>query len=63
MPPLLRLAMASLRREVLGGYKRLMRVRTLAFKDDTTMLQASREQLRIEFNKNRAVTDPSKIGQ
>lgn len=55
--------MASLRREVLGGYRRLMRVRLVAFKDDSTMLNASKEQLRIEFNKNRGITDPSKIGQ
>lgn len=54
--------MASLRREVLGGYKRLMRVRLSAFKDDSTMIEASKQQLRIEFNKNKAVTDPSKIG-
>jgi len=40
-----------------------MRVRLVAFKDDTAMLEASREQLRVEFNKNRAVNDPSKIGQ
>lgn len=40
-----------------------MRARAVAFKDDTTVLEASREQLRIEFNKNRAVTDQSKIGQ
>ncbi|CAN0090479.1 unnamed protein product [Ectocarpus fasciculatus] len=53
--------MASLRREVLGGYRRLMRVRVVAFKDDSTMLEASKQQLRIEFNKNKAVTDPSKI--
>ncbi|CBN76009.1 conserved unknown protein [Ectocarpus siliculosus] len=53
--------MASLRREVLGGYRRLMRVRVVAFEDDTTMLEASKQQLRIEFNKNKAVTDPSKI--
>ncbi|CAM9832044.1 unnamed protein product [Pylaiella littoralis] len=53
--------MASLRREVLGGYKRLMRVRLIAFKDDSTMLEASKVQLRVEFNKNKAVTDPSKI--
>ncbi|CAN0520173.1 unnamed protein product [Ectocarpus sp. 12 AP-2014] len=53
--------MASLRREVLGGYRRLMRVRMVAFKDDTTMLEASKQQLRIEFNKNKAVTDHSKI--
>eukprot|EP00903_Cladosiphon_okamuranus_P008801 g8429.t1 len=38
-----------------------MRVRFIAFKDDSTMLDASREQLRIEFNKNRGITDPSKI--
>lgn len=66
LPLLLRvsfLAMALLRREVLGGYRRLMRVRVVAFKDDTTMLEASKQQLRIEFNKNKAVTDPSKIGQ
>lgn len=56
-------AMASLRREVLGGYKRLMRVRLVAFKDDSAMLDAAKQQLRIEFNKNRGVTDPSKIGQ
>lgn len=55
--------MASLRREVLGGYKRLMRVRLIAFKDDSTMLEASKVQLRVEFNKNKAVTDPSKIGE
>ncbi|CAM9959230.1 unnamed protein product, partial [Ectocarpus sp. 13 AM-2016] len=55
--------MASIRREVLGGFRRLMRVRMVAFKDDTTMLEASKQQLRIEFNKNKAVTDPSKIGQ
>lgn len=55
-------AMASLRREVLGGYRRLMRVRVVAFKGDSTMLEASKEQLRIEFNKNKAITDPSKIG-
>ncbi|CAM9747025.1 unnamed protein product [Ectocarpus sp. 4 AP-2014] len=53
--------MASLRREVLGGYRRLMRVRVVAFKGDTTMLEASKQQLRIEFNKNKAVTDPSKL--
>ncbi|CAM9776443.1 unnamed protein product, partial [Ectocarpus fasciculatus] len=53
--------MASLRREVLGGYRRLMRIRVVAFKDDSTMLEASKQQLRIEFNKNKAVTDPSKI--
>ena len=40
-----------------------MRVRLVAFKDDSTMLNASKEQLRIEFNKNRGITDPSKIGQ
>ncbi len=40
-----------------------MRVRLVAFKDDTAMIEAAREQLRVEFNKNRAVTDPSKIGQ
>lgn len=57
------LAMASLRREVLGGYRRLMRVRMVAFKDDSTMIAASKQQLRIEFNKNKAVTDPSKIGE
>lgn len=56
-------SMASLRREVLGGYRRLMRVRVVAFKDDSTMLKASKVQLRKEFNKNKAITDPSKIGQ
>lgn len=55
--------MASLRREVLGGYKRLMRARLSAFKGDTTMLGASKEQLRIEFVKNQGVTDPAKIGE
>lgn len=55
--------MASLRREVLGGYRRLMRVRLVAFKDDTAMLEAAKSQLRIEFTKNKDVTDPSKIGQ
>lgn len=39
-----------------------MRVRLVAFKDDSTMLGASKEQLRIEFNKNKGITDPSKIG-
>lgn len=55
--------MASLRREVLGGYRRLMRVRLIAFKDDSTVLEASKQQLRTEFNKNKGITDPSKIGQ
>lgn len=55
--------MASLRREVLGGYRRLMRVRQIAFKDDAAVLEAAKSQLRIEFTKNKDVTDPSKIGQ
>ena len=55
--------MASLRREVLGGYRRLMRVRLVVFKDDTAMVEAAKTQLRIEFTKNKDVTDPSKIGQ
>lgn len=54
--------MASLRREVLGGYRRLMRARLTAFKGDTTMLNASKAQLRIEFSKNKEVTDPKRIG-
>lgn len=40
-----------------------MRVRLAAFKDDSTMIEASKQQLRIEFNKNKAVSDPSKIGE
>lgn len=54
--------MASLRREVLRGYKCLMRARLVAFKGDTQMLEASRAQLRVEFNKNKGLSEPSKIG-
>eukprot|EP00904_Undaria_pinnatifida_P001093 jgi/Undpi1/10985/HiC_scaffold_30.g13286.m1 len=38
-----------------------MRVRLTAFKGDTAMIEASKSQLRIEFAKNKALTDPSKI--
>lgn len=55
--------MASLRSQVLGGYKRLLRARMVAFKDDVLMLEKSREQLRLETDKNRAVTDPKQIGE
>lgn len=55
--------MASLRGQVLGGYKRLLRARVVAFKDDTFMLQKSKEQLRLETEKNLAVTDPKQIGE
>lgn len=55
--------MASLRAQVLGGYKRLLRARVVAFKDDHLMLFKSKEQLRQETEKNRAVTDPKQVGE
>ena len=54
--------MTSLRREVLGGYRRLLRARLVAFKGDSTMLAASKQQLRLEFDNNKEIVNPKKIG-
>ncbi|CAM9130699.1 unnamed protein product [Ascophyllum nodosum] len=53
--------MTSLRREVLGGYRRLLRARLVAFKGDSTMLAASKQQLRLEFDNNKEIVNPKKI--
>ncbi|CAM9901043.1 unnamed protein product [Discosporangium mesarthrocarpum] len=53
--------MVSMRREVLGGFKRLMRARLEVFREDTQAVDAARETLRAEFMKNSGETDPSKI--
>lgn len=54
--------MASLRPQVLGGFKRVMRARAKAFKDDIMMLDAGKQQLREEVLKHKDLTDPAKIG-
>jgi hypothetical protein len=51
----------TLRRAVLGGYKRLMRAREVVFKEDARALLQSRVQLRTEFDKNRNLTEESEI--
>lgn len=53
---------ASLRRQMLAGYKRVLRARLVAFKEDTLMLEDSRKQLKIEVLKNKDVADPAKLG-
>ena len=50
-----------LRRAVLGGFKRLMRAREGVFREDALALAQSRVQLRVEFEKNRSVSEPGEI--
>jgi hypothetical protein len=46
----------SLRGQVLGGFRKLLRARSALFKDDVVALEESRHKLRDEFFKNDAAT-------
>ena len=54
---------AKLRLEVLGGYRRLMKLRKQVFAGDQFAIGASRVQLREEFLKNKEVKDLQQIGK
>lgn len=51
----------KLRLEVLGGFRRLMKVRATVFKGDEYAMSASRTELREQFKMNREVTDQTHI--
>jgi len=53
----------ALRRQVLGGYRRLMKLRKQVFAGDQFAIAASRAQLRQEFLKNKELKDLGEIGK
>lgn len=54
---------ASLRAGVLGGYRRLLRLRHKVFPGDELALRESKKKLRMEIEAQRHVKDPSEIGE
>lgn len=51
-----------LRVSVLGGYRRLMRLRKRVFAGDQFAIDQARIQLRMEFMKHKGVTDRRELG-
>jgi len=47
----------------LNGFRRLLRTSQAAFKGDNTTLRAAREQLRVEFLKNKNVIDTDELSK
>jgi hypothetical protein len=57
------MAATHLRSAVLGGYRRLMRLRLQVFAGDDFAISEARKTLRVEFSKNKSESDPEKIGE
>ena len=47
----------------MNGFRRLLRTSQAAFKGDNTTLRAAREQLRVEFLKNKNVIDTDELSK
>ena len=48
---------------MLSCYRSLHRTRLKVFRDDTFALEAGRQRIRTEFQKNKNETDPAKIAE
>eukprot|EP00123_Amoebidium_parasiticum_P020311 comp47228_c0_seq1/m.47595 comp47228_c0_seq1/g.47595 ORF comp47228_c0_seq1/g.47595 comp47228_c0_seq1/m.47595 type:complete len:119 (-) comp47228_c0_seq1:30-386(-) len=57
------MATAELTSRALTCYRALLRARAAAFKNDASVLLASRNKIKTEFKKNAAETDATKIQQ